>query len=37
LRIYKGDTDIRSLDGTATVVTDESIVSIVPAIAGGKS
>ncbi len=36
LRIYKGDTDIRTLDATATRVTDESIISIVPAIAGGK-
>ena len=37
LRIYKGDTDIRNLNASATVVSDESIISIVPAIAGGHS
>ncbi len=36
LRIYKGDADIRSLDSSATSVSDESIISIIPAIAGGN-
>jgi sulfur-carrier protein len=35
LRIFKGDSDIRTLQASATAVTDESIISIVPAIAGG--
>ncbi len=35
LRIYKGDTDIRTLDSSATSVSAETIISIVPAIAGG--
>lgn len=36
LRIFKGDTDIRALAAEATAVSDESVISIVPAIAGGQ-
>ncbi|MEZ4825699.1 MAG: MoaD/ThiS family protein [Bacteroidia bacterium] len=35
VRIYLGDEDIKSLDGISTQVADGSIISIIPAIAGG--
>jgi len=36
IRVYLGDEDINALNGEATVVTNSSIISIVPAIAGGS-
>ena len=36
IRIYVGDEDINSLEGSETVISSETIVSIVPAIAGGS-
>ena len=35
IRIYVGDEDITALSGTDTAVNENSIISIVPAIAGG--
>ncbi len=35
VNIYLGDEDIRYLEKEKTAITDESIISIVPAIAGG--
>jgi molybdopterin synthase sulfur carrier subunit len=35
VNFYLNDEDIRFLQGTATVLTDGDVVSIVPAIAGG--
>jgi molybdopterin converting factor small subunit len=35
LRIFKGSTDIRTLEKGATSVSNETVLSIVPAIAGG--
>lgn len=35
INLYKNDEDIRALDGGATGVTDEDVIAIVPAIAGG--
>ncbi len=37
IRIYLGDEDIKTLNDEATAVTKESVVSIIPAIAGGIS
>ncbi|MEL6652361.1 MAG: MoaD/ThiS family protein [Bacteroidota bacterium] len=36
VRIYLGDDDINSLEGEATQVENNSVISIIPAIAGGK-
>jgi len=36
IRIYVGEEDIKSLNNEATPVEKDSIISIVPAIAGGK-
>lgn len=35
VRIYVGDDDIKSLDNEATTLNKDSVVSIIPAIAGG--
>ena len=35
VRIYVGDSDIKALDDVETALNKESIVSIIPAIAGG--
>lgn len=35
VRIYVGDTDFRELQGEQTPLADHSVVSIIPAIAGG--
>ena len=35
INLYVDDADIRTLDGADTAVTDNSVVAIVPAIAGG--
>jgi len=35
IKIYVGEDDINSLEKEATVVADNSVISIVPAIAGG--
>ncbi len=35
VRIYVGDDDIKSLDNEATTIGKDSVVSIIPAIAGG--
>jgi molybdopterin converting factor small subunit len=37
IRVYLGDEDINALDKDATAVQDDSVISIVPAIAGGCS
>ncbi|MEZ4883575.1 MAG: MoaD/ThiS family protein [Chitinophagales bacterium] len=37
IRVYVGDEDINELEGADTVVDDNSVISIVPAIAGGIS
>lgn len=37
LRIYKGSTDIRTLERAQTPLEAGTVLSIVPAIAGGKS
>ncbi len=37
VNIYLDDEDIRFLDGKATAVADGAEISIIPAIAGGKS
>lgn len=36
VRIYVGDDDIKSLQNEATPLTNDSVVSIIPAIAGGS-
>ena len=36
VRIYVGDEDIKALDDSETAVTDSSVISIIPAIAGGS-
>lgn len=36
LRIFKGCTDIRTLDSSQTALENETVLSIVPAIAGGS-
>ena len=35
IRIYLGDDDIKALNGTETEVAENSLISIIPAIAGG--
>ncbi|MFK7907140.1 MAG: MoaD/ThiS family protein [Chitinophagales bacterium] len=35
IRVYVGDEDMNSLEGAETVVDDRTVISIVPAIAGG--
>lgn len=35
VRVYVGDTDYRDLDGEDTGLVEKSVISIVPAIAGG--
>ncbi|MEM9821403.1 MAG: MoaD/ThiS family protein [Bacteroidota bacterium] len=35
IRIFIGDEDMNSLDKEATLVSDDAVISIVPAIAGG--
>lgn len=35
VRIYLGDEDIKVLNNESTPVTDDAVISIVPAIAGG--
>ncbi len=35
IRVYVGDEDINELEGSETAVNDSSVISIVPAIAGG--
>lgn len=37
VNLYVGDEDIRFLDGAATPLRDGETVSVVPAIAGGRS
>lgn len=37
VRIYIGDEDIKALDDSETAVSDESVISIIPAIAGGSN
>lgn len=37
VNLYVGDEDIRFLDGAATKLRDGETVSVVPAIAGGRS
>lgn len=36
VRIYVGDEDIKALDAEKTKIDKDSVVSIIPAIAGGK-
>ena len=36
VRVYLGDEDIQSLAGEATPIDEKSVISIIPAIAGGK-
>jgi len=36
VRIYLGDTDIKALDNENTPVKEDSVVNIIPAIAGGR-
>ncbi len=35
LKVYVGDEDIQQLDGTKTALNSDTVVSIIPAIAGG--
>lgn len=35
IRVYVGDEDIQVLDNEATLISSDTIISIVPAIAGG--
>ena len=37
VNVYKGDEDIRYLDGTDTQVSDNDELSIIPSIAGGHA
>lgn len=37
LKIYLGDTDIKSLQNEETPVEEKDVISIIPAIAGGKN
>ncbi len=37
VRIYVGDDDIKALQNESTPLKDDSVVSIIPAIAGGKN
>jgi molybdopterin converting factor small subunit len=36
VNVYKGDEDIRYLDGTETQVSEDDELSIIPSIAGGR-
>ncbi len=36
IRIYVGDDDINTLEKDATTVSDNAVISIIPAIAGGS-
>ena len=36
INIYVDEEDVRFLDGTATAVTDQARVSIIPSVAGGR-
>jgi molybdopterin converting factor small subunit len=36
VRIYVGDEDIQALDREQTAVSDDTVISIIPAIAGGS-
>lgn len=36
IRIYKGEEDIESLENENTAVEDSTVISIIPAIAGGR-
>ncbi len=36
VRVYVGDEDIKALDNEATTVDEQSVISIIPAIAGGS-
>ena len=35
VRVYVGDDDIKALDNEATKVSEDTVISIIPAIAGG--
>ena len=35
VNVYLGDTNVKSLDGLDTALSGESVISIVPAVAGG--
>jgi molybdopterin synthase sulfur carrier subunit len=37
VNVFVGDEDIRNLEKEQTLIKDETVVSIVPAIAGGKA
>ncbi len=37
VRVFLGDEDIKSLDKGDTLVTTDSVISIIPAIAGGSN
>lgn len=37
LRVYLGEQDIRELKGADTEVQEQDVISIIPAIAGGKN
>jgi len=37
VRIYVGDEDIKALDDADTAVADDTVISIIPAIAGGSN
>jgi sulfur-carrier protein len=36
VRVYVGEDDIHSLQGEETAVSDDTVISIIPAIAGGN-
>ena len=36
IRIYVGDEDINTLEREATIISSDSVISIIPAIAGGS-
>lgn len=36
VKVYLGDEDIAVLEGDQTSISDQSVISIIPAIAGGK-
>jgi molybdopterin converting factor small subunit len=36
VNIYLGDTNVKSLEGLDTVLNGETVISIVPAVAGGR-
>jgi len=37
VRVYLGDEDIKTLDNEQTAVQEDTVISIIPAIAGGKN